>query len=530
MQLNNKNIDETVKKIKKFFEFANNVSANDKIKICLLIEEALLRYQEKFGENHEFSFITKKWFGTPKILIRIKGTPYNPIEDNSEDQIFTEDIIKNLLNYEKAEIIYKYNSGRNEISALVPREIKKFKIPGGSTTVAILLAFVLGFISKEFLPQSQIDLLHKIVTLVLNNLLGALIAINIPLVFISVVASVCSIENVNMLNKLSSKILGRFFKMMFFIAFLSIFVNSFFFNVIEMNLEGDIIEESRLGLKLIFDLILSIIPQNIIAPFYEGKILQIVVLAIITGICIVSLGERVSEFKQLIMDLKNIIFKMTDIVFKIIPAVIFLCIFKTILSGSTQEIFSVWKIVAAEYVMYFLMSAGMLLMISIKYGVKISDFLKKISPAFLISFTTCSGAAALPKNIEICTNELKIDKNLCNFYIPLSHSVGQTAKIIGIVTCTFFAAEFSGATISIAEIFVIAFLAVQFALATVSGNGGMIATLTLLFVQLNFSPDAIGAATIADIFVVNLSGVVALIIRDCDLLDLSHQVKWSETK
>lgn len=295
-----------------------------------------------------------------------------------------------------------------------------------------------------------------------------------------------------------------------------------------MNLEGDVVAESVVGLKVIFELILSIIPQNIVAPFSEGKILQVVVMAIVTGICVVTLGDRVSEFKAWIINLQKIIFKVSDIVFKMIPLIIFLCIFKTMLNGSTQEILNVWKIVAAEYILYFLMSAGMLLMISIKYGVKISDFLKKISPAFMISFTTGSGSASMPKNIEICTKELKIDKNLCDFYIPLSHSVGQTAKIIGIVTCTFFAAEFSGETISIAELFVIAFLSVQFSLATVSGNGGMVAIMTLLFVQLGFSPDAIGAVTIADIFVVNLSGVVALIIRDCDLVDLSHQVELSE--
>ncbi|MBR5913403.1 MAG: cation:dicarboxylase symporter family transporter [Selenomonadaceae bacterium] len=529
MKLTNGNINDVVEKIQSFFESVK-VPKKDKIRLCMLIEESLLRFQEKFGEDYEFNFVTRKLFGTPRVSIKIKGKPYNPLEDDDEDQLFSEDIMHKLSNYEKATIIYSYNHGYNEISAFASKEIKKFKIPGGYTTIAILLAFVLGFLSKKFLAQDQIDVLYQIVTPVLNNLLGALIAINIPMIFISVVASICAIENVAMLNNLGSKILLRFFKMMFFIAFLSIFVNSLFFNVIEMNLKGDIIAESTVGLKVIFDLILSIIPQNIVDPFDEGKILQVVVLAIITGISVVILGERVSEFKQWIMNLQQIIFKITDIVFKIIPLIIFLCIFKTFLSGSTQGIFSVWKVVAAEYVIYFLMSAGMLLMISIKYGVKISDFVKKISPAFMISFTTGSGSASMPKNMEICKKELNIDKKLCDFYIPLSHAVGQTAKIMGIVTCTFFAAEFSGATISIAQLFVIAFLSVQFALATVSGNGGMIATLTLLFVQLGFSPDAIGPITIADIFVVNLSGVVALIIRDCDLVDLSHQVKLSDEK
>ena len=529
MKLTNSNIDSVIEKIEKFFE-STNVSRKDIIKIRLLLEETLIRYQEKFGEDHRFSVVIRKWFGTPRVLIKVRGTTYNPLDDKSEAQIFSESIMQNLLTYEKASVVYSYRHGSNEISAFASKEIKGFRIPGGSTTIAILLAVVLGFLAQKFLPQTQIDLLYKIVTPTLDSLLGSLVAINLPMIFISVVASICAIENVAMLNNLGSKILIRFFKIMFAIAFTAIFVNAMFFPVIEFNLEGDIWAEIRLGLKVIFELILSIIPRNIVAPFVEGKILQVVALAIITGICITILGDRVSEFKQRVLDLKQVIFKMAEIIFKVVPLIIFLCIFKTILNGSTSEILSVWKIVASEYVLFLLLMIIMLAQISIKYGVKILDFMKKIYPAFLISFTTGSGSASMPKNLEICTKELHIDKNLCNFYIPLSHAVCETAKIIGIVTCVFFAAEFSGAKISVAQILVIAFLAVQFSMATVSGNGGMVATLTLLFTQLDLSLDAIGAVTIADIFVVNLSGVVALIIRDCDLFDLAQKIKLSAEK
>lgn len=282
-----------------------------------------------------------------------------------------------------------------------------------------------------------------------------------------------------------------------------------------------------LEIKIIFEMILSAIPQNVIEPFISGNILQVVIIATILGICITTLGNSVKEFKILIMDFKKIIFKFCEIVFKIIPAIIFLCIFKTILQGSTEEIFGVWRIIAAEYILFILIMAIMLLMIKIRYGVKILDFLKKISPAFMISFTTGSGSASMPINIEICKNELKIDENLCNFYIPLSHAICQTSKIIGIVTCTFFAAKFSGAEISVAQIFIIAFLSIQFSIAVVSGNGGMVATMSILLTQLGFSLDAIGPMTICDIFIANISGVVALIVRDCDLIDLSRQVKIS---
>ena len=117
MKLSNKNIAESVEKIEKFFESAN-VSHKDKIKICLLIEESLLRYQEKFGEDLNFSLVTKKWFGTPKILIKIKCSPYNPIDDNSEENIFSEQIIKNL----------SFTVTKMVSTNLLPRLTKKLKI------------------------------------------------------------------------------------------------------------------------------------------------------------------------------------------------------------------------------------------------------------------------------------------------------------------------------------------------------------------------------------------------------------------
>ena len=51
MELTNKNIDGAIKDIRAFFE-KSNVPNKDVLKICLVVEEALLRYQEKFGSKH----------------------------------------------------------------------------------------------------------------------------------------------------------------------------------------------------------------------------------------------------------------------------------------------------------------------------------------------------------------------------------------------------------------------------------------------------------------------------------------------
>ncbi len=526
MKLTNQNIADVVEKIQNFFE-PIKLPKKEKIRILLLIEEVLLRYQEKFGEDHDFDFVKKKWFGTPKISIKIKGTPYNPLEDNDESQIFSEKIINRLLNYEKAGLIYRYENNYNEIIASADKEFRSFKIPGGQITILIVGAILTAFIISNFSQTTQNIFVYDILTPILNTLIGTLITVNLPLIFISIVASICAMEDVTMLNDVGSKILLRFLALMFFFAFMSIFICAIFFPVMDYNFSGN----SSIGDKVLsqfFELILSIFPQDIFMAFVEKNILQIMVLAFVTGICVTMLGNRVSNFKNLIMDLRQIIFKIVGIVFRLIPIILFLFIIKIMLVYSATDILDVWKLIAVKYALFLAICFIMLLRISIKYDVKILDFLKKIYPAILISFKTASGVASLQKNLELCKKELKIDSTLCDFYIPLSHTLCSSTLVIGIVVSVFYAAEFSDTTISFEEIFIIAFLAVLFAIASVGGNGGIIATLSLLLTQLDFSLDAIGPIAVSDIFTAHFSIVAALIIRDCDLFDLSQKVKLSE--
>lgn len=523
MKLTNQNIDDVMTKIQALFD-STKLSKKDKIRVRLLIEEALLRFQEKFGEDQDFDFVTKKWFGTPKILIRLKEKPYDPLKDN-DNQIFSLNIMNNLLDYEKAHVIYRYENGYNEIVASSTKNIRDFKIPGGAITTLIFSSILTAYLISNLPQAAQDAIVFDIVTPILNTLLGTLIAVCLPLTFVSIIASIFTMENVAMLNDLGSKILKRFLAIMFFTAFISIFICNFFFPVINFDLGGD----SSLGgaqiLKPLFDMLLSMFPQGIFEPFIEKNILQVLVMAFIIGVCVVILGDSASTFKNLIINFRQIMFKVIWIVFRIIPLVIYLFLVKTMLLYSAAEILDVWKVIAVKYVLFSALTLAMLLRNSIKYNVKILDFLKKISPPVMISLKTAGGIASLQKNLEVCKKDLKIDERLVDFHINLSQTLCSTTIVVNIVVNIFFAAEFSGQTISLAEVFIVAFLAVQFTMSAVGGNGGMVAMLSLILTQLGFSLDAIGAVTVADIFTIHYAVVSSLIIRDCDLIDFAHSVK-----
>ena len=128
----------------------------------------------------------------------------------------------------------------------------------------------------------------------------------------------------------------------------------------------------------------------------------------------------------------------------------------------------------------------------------------------------------MPKNLEICKRELNIKENLCDFYIPLSNTLCPISMLVSIIIYTIFAAEFSGEMLTISQLIIVVFLSIQFAIATPRENGGIMATIPLLLIQLGLSLDSVGLIVAASIFIINVSGVVSIIVRDCDLYDMSR--------
>ncbi len=296
---------------------------------------------------------------------------------------------------------------------------------------------------------------------------------------------------------------------------------SLFFHVITT--EGD----SNVFVGQIIEMVLGAFPNDMFKPFIEGNVLQIVLIAFLVGVCIVILDKRVANLKAMVNEAKILLMKMMELVLKIIPLTIFLSIFKTVMTTSFSEIANVWRLVAASYITYIGFGLAMLAYLKMKYNLDIVDFFRKNAPVFIISTTTASGSISMMKNFDVCKKNMKIDPNLCDFWIPLSHTLFSPGSVNTLVTCAFMGAMMSNATISIAQLVIIAFLAIQLAIVTPKVYGGSIATFTILLTHLGFTQDAIGPLMIADVFVVNLSSLFGIVMRNCEIYDLSHQVKFS---
>ena len=294
MKLTNKNIARAVEDIQKFFEQAD-VSKRDRTKINLTVEEALLRCRENFGAEKDFQLKTHKLFGAPSVLIRIRGKAYNPLDtpEDYSDEVMTAKVMQNLLNYETAGTSYRYQNGYNEISIFSTRERKPINIPGGNITIAILLAFAAAFIVEQ-LPQFVQDFIVKELTEpILSNLMELIVGVTIPTIFISVVSSICMMDDIATLNDLGFRVIRRFVLKMLLIVAASMCSCALIFPVLA--LEGS----SNVFVGQIIAMFLNAVPDDLFKPFVEGNVLQIVMIAFLVGVCIVILDKRAANLKPL---------------------------------------------------------------------------------------------------------------------------------------------------------------------------------------------------------------------------------------
>lgn len=519
MELSNENIAKTVEDIQNFFE-ESKVSRRDVLKICLVVEEALIRWQEHFGADHEFKIYMRKWFSAPKFVICLSDEPFNPLKNDLADDeaIFSNEVMKNLLHYDEAKTIYRYENGCNELISYSTKEQKPLKIPGGSITLAIILAIIFSFIVGYFPQEIQGIFAEKIVTPLLSTLMKLIITVTVFMIFFSIVSGICAIEDVTMLSNIGTTVVGRFFLIDVLIVVVTFLIGALFFPVMI------ILDKNITDVGQIAELLLSIIPTNILEAFLNGKVLQVTIIAFVVGICIIKIANQVSSVKTLLSELNLLIFKIVESVFSVIPFVIFLCILQAVLTSNLADFLKVWKIVVAELIIYAIIILFMIIRLYLKTKVSVPDFLKKIFPAAMISLTSGSSVASLPKSLEISKESLHIGEKFCNFWIPLSLVLFSPSKIIQLTIAGFYVMSATGEELSVFEMFIIAFLSIQLSFSSPNAAGGIVASFTLLLTELGLPVEYVGTLMIADVMTGNFFTGLNVLIRQCELMLVSHKM------
>ena len=173
--------------------------------------------------------------------------------------------------------------------------------------------------------------------------------------------------------------------------------------------------------------LVDIFPSNIFTSLGNASMLQIIFFALFVGISLLLIPEKKAKPLMDFFDsLNEVVMKMVDLIMLFAPYAVFALLANVIIAFDDTEILLKLLVYAFCVVGGLLLMIGFYLVLVSVYSKKSPIwFLKQISPAQLLAFSTSSSAATLPVTMERVEEHLGVDKEVSGFVLPVGATINM---------------------------------------------------------------------------------------------------------
>ena len=318
----------------------------------------------------------------------------------------------------------------------------------------------------------------------------------IPMVFSSIALAMCHISDTKKLGRISSKtLLGFLLTSVFALATACIFGFAAYkiglFNVhLSSNSSASVTTSTGSNPLLV---ILNAVPNNVANVMSNNSmVLSIVFLAVVVGLCINALGEKILVLKNLLIDINNIISVFLGfIITKFSPFAVFVLITRTFAVYGLDRLkpaLAYMLTVAVASITFLIIAYPVFVYFTTKLNPII--FMKKIAKVALLGFSAAASSAALSLNEKTTVEELGVNKDIASFVLPLGMTINMNGTAIMQVIAAIFIAASSGYTLTLQSIILIAVLALIASIGTPSAPGSSSIILFTVLTGMGFNNEA----------------------------------------
>ena len=403
---------------------------------------------------------------------------------------------------------FNFTKGKNNSTALAIR-----------MSISLVLALIIGIafilIRESLISNDKVEIWNTINSILFQDIttdegrnslglfyilgqlfINCLQLIIIPMVFSSIALAMCHISDTKKLGRISYKTLLSFLTTSTF-ALATACIFGFiayklgFFNV-HLSTNGATSVTTATGNNPLL-LILNAIPNNVANVMTNNSmVLSIVFLAVVVGLCINTLGEKILVLKNLLIDINNIISVfLCFIITKFSPFAIFVLITRTFAVYGLDRLKP-----ALAYMITVTIASIVFLIIAYPLFVYLLTrlnpitFMKKVAKVALLGFSAAASSAALSLNEKTTVEELGVDKDIASFVLPLGMTINMNGTAIMQVIAAIFIAASSGYTLTIQNIILIAVLALIASIGTPSAPGSSSIILFTVLTGMGFNNEA----------------------------------------
>jgi proton glutamate symport protein len=336
--------------------------------------------------------------------------------------------------------------------------------------IAIFLAILFGsWAGKEaqFFGISFYEIFDVIGTIFLN----ALTLVVVPLVSSSIITGISRIGNEGAFGRLGAKM----FLFYMGTSLLAILIGLFFVNLVNPGGGGEIVptlgpeatDLSTLKEKMVHtgpaafvQVLISIIPSNIIAAFSKGEMLGLIFFSILFGY---TLSKIESQPKATVQSFFQGIFQtmieITHRIMKFLPYGVFCLVAKVFMStgaGSLKAVSLFFMAVMLGLLTFMFIGLPLLL----KFVAKVHPIrhFKAMAPALVTAFSTSSSSATLPITMDCVEKRAGVSNRICSLVVPLGTSINMSGSALYECVAAMFVAQAYGIDLSFSTQFLIVFM------------------------------------------------------------------------
>ncbi len=255
----------------------------------------------------------------------------------------------------------------------------------------------------------------------------------VPLIFISIVNAVCSLEDIGQFGRLGFKTFSLYLVNTVIAITAAIGLAAIVQPGLGANLglADESLTLSRTHLPSLLDMLIGIVPTNPFQAFAEGNILQILFMAIITGIAIKKLENHETHSVSKGFGLANsVMMKLVTMVMSLAPWGVFFLTAKlgaTLDSGSIASVLG--YVLTALAVMVFWLFVFYPAVIDITTGISPLAFIRKTREQMMFSLSTASSNATIPVTFKTLTEKLGVSEKVAGFSVPLGATMNMSGPL-----------------------------------------------------------------------------------------------------
>ena len=342
-----------------------------------------------------------------------------------------------------------------------------------------------GSVVSEYLVGGLFALVGKAFVTALKMLV-------VPLVFFSLLSGVLGIGDVRKLGSVGVKSFGLYL----LTTAIAIAVAMSIALLVAPGSGANGVSEASFSAKEappLSDVLLNIIPDNVIHAFATGNMLQIIFFSILLGISLLMVGQRAKAIAEGIEILNEAMMHMVTIVMSVAPYAVFALLAKAVAELGLDLLLSLAGYVVVLVVALMLHLFGTLMvLLKLLSGLSPKAFLAKIRDAQVFAFSTASSNATIPVTLRCVTKRMGVDNSVASFTIPFGATINMDGTAIMQGVATVFIANVYGIELGLGGYLTVILMSVLASIGTAGVPGVGLIMLSMVFVQVGLPVEGIG--------------------------------------